>query len=472
MDGYSVHFLFLEKEIWTMPHFRINNLKLETIGLTEELFLERLRIIIPKEYYLSSEQIGNKKIYKTDFPIGKLFEHTLGFIYIQSKSSMLSALALNPISNEKVLDLCSAPGSKTTLLAEMMNNQGFILANEISLDRIKALLFNIDRLGIINTTICNYDGNRIYLNLINYFDKVLVDPPCTALGDLKFTSKKKMERNISRIDSLTKLQFQLLVSAAKMVKVNGEIIYSTCTTTLEENEYLIDKFLSKYPFEIIETKLHGIHSKNETGKQIRMDLFNSIRIDPTDDDEGFFIVKLKKLDDFDNERRDKTTISFNHRNELLTYDSIKIQSILQQISDAYGIEFEFWKNYLYLLRSGDLFMTSINDFDYNNIKFLRTGIKLASLDKKIGWRLSSNSIQIIGNKITKNIIYLQNKEQLKSYFMGQKTPVNEPDCDFVTVKYGDYFLGSGKVKSSVLLSYFPRSRRTLEIDFSLIQNLA
>ncbi|MCX8056550.1 MAG: hypothetical protein N3F03_02935 [Ignavibacteria bacterium] len=437
--------------------------------ISEEAFYRRIREIIPSEFSISHEEIGGVKIFKTDFQVGKLLEHTLGFIYIQSKSSMLSAIALQPERNDKILDLCSAPGSKTTLIAELINNKSFILANEISLDRVKALMFNIDRLGILNTTISNNDGIRISNSFKNYFDKILVDPPCTALGDTRFTPQKQIERNISRLENLTQIQYQLLVSAAKMVKVGGEIVYSTCTTTLEENEYLIEKFLSKYPFEIVEPEIPGLKFENLTGKNIREDLFHSVRINPTEDDEGFFIIKLKKKDDFDEEKKSNLHSNDFRADEIHSSNSHKVVDILNQISNNYGIEFDFWKDHLFLLRSGDIYFSSINEFDYSRIKFIRFGIKLATLDKKSGWRLTSNAVQILGRNIQKNILQLENKEQLKTYFLGQKTKINFPDCDFVTVKFGDYFLGSGKVRDNILLSYFPRSRRTIEIDFEFVK---
>ncbi|MGB9665043.1 MAG: hypothetical protein ACPL25_09010 [Ignavibacteria bacterium] len=451
-----------------MPYFRINNLKLKAFNIEEKDFIERLRKIIPDEFDLTVETIGKKNILKTNFQIGKLFEHSLGLLYVQSKSSMLSALALVPDENDKVLDLCSAPGSKTTLISELMNNTGFILANEISLDRAKALMFNTDRLGNLNITISNYDGVHLASNFVNYFDKVLVDPPCTALGDTRFTPQKQIERNLSRVENLTQIQYQLLIAAAKMLKVDGEIVYSTCTTTLEENELLINKFLMKYPFEVVEHNLKEFSNGNSTGKNIRDDLFKSIRIDPTEDEEGFFIITLKKKSDFiDDEKPQSETTKFEER--IFDSDSKEVKEILQQLSYNYGIDEDYWNNFLFVIRSGDIYFTSKSDFEYSQIKFLRIGIKLASLDKKTGWRLTSNAVQIIGNEIKKNILTLETKEQLKTYFMGQKTKLNFQDSNFVVVKYGDYFIGSGKVKDSILLSYFPRSRRTIEIDFSLIQ---
>lgn len=450
-----------------MPHFRINSLKLKSFGLSEEELKTSLKKKISDEYDIQSEIIAGKSIYKTNFQIGKTLEHTLGLIYIQSKSSMLSALALSPKENDKVLDLCSAPGSKTTLLAELMNNKGFILANEISFERIKALMFNIDRIGVLNTTISNYDGIRLANSIPNFFDKILVDPPCTALGDIKFTPQKQIERNLSRIENLTQIQYQLLVSAAKMLKTGGELVYSTCTTTLEENEYIIQKFLSKYPFEILPVELDGIKSHNETGKKIMNDLFNSIRIDSTDDDEGFFIIKLKKVNSFS---ENKSTMNSQINNTIIyKSESKQVRDILNELCEHYGIQRSLWENFNYILRSGDIFFFASKEFDYNKINFVRSGIKLASFDKKTGWRLSSNAIQILGKEITKDIVVLNSIEDLKSYFMGQKTKIGNSDSDFVVVKFQDYYLGGGKIKNSTLLSYFPRSRRTLEIDFRLLE---
>lgn len=443
-----------------MPYFRVNNLK-----ISDEELISRMMEVIPEDNTIVSERIGGKNIYKTNFLLGKYLEHTLGYIYIQSKSSMLSALALKPNENDYVLDLCSAPGSKTTLLAEMMNNRGIIIANEISLDRIKVLASNIDRLGITNTIISNYDGSYLSNFFYEYFDKILLDPPCTALGESRKTNPAIIQRNIKRLEDLTQIQFRLLVAAAKMLKVGGELVYSTCTTTFEENEYLIEKFLSRYPLEIVPHDLEG-YEGNFRGKEVLPDLFNSIRIDETEDDEGFFIVKMKKIKSIPHNQE---FVELEVQNRILDHDSKEIKPILSELSSNYGINKNFWENFLFLLRSNDLYFISKTNFDFHRLNFVRFGMKLASHDKKIGWRLSSSAVQIIKNAITQNILNLERKDQFVSYFFGHKTQVNFPDSNFVVVKYKNDFLGSGKVRDSILHSYFPKSRRTNEIDFSLIK---
>ncbi len=452
-----------------MPYFRVNPFKLP-VSWIEEKFIDKLAKILEDESIIKEQVIAGKKIYYAQYPLGKLLEHTLGIIYVQSRSSMLSALALSPTENDKVLDICSAPGSKTTLLAELMNNKGTLIANEISRDRTKALLSNLDRLGILNTSVINFDGVRIAKYFPEYFDKILVDPPCTALGDTYGLSKSQVQRNINRLNNLIQIQYQLLVASAKMLKIGGEIVYSTCTTTLEENEYLIDKFIKKFPFDVIEVNIEGINIRNEIGKSVNPLLFHSIRIDPSHVDEGFFIVKLKKKDFFEDksEKRIKTDLVGFNEFPVYNFESGKIKEILFEISDNYGIDNNFWMNFLYVKRNNDIYFVSKSDFDFFRCKVIRAGVKLASYDKKSGWRLSTDAVQILGGLITKNVLVLENKEQFHQYFLGYKTKIHFPDSDFVSVKFKDYFIGSGKVKNGELLSYFPRSKRSIEINFDLI----
>ena len=113
---------------------------------------------------------------------GKTLEHILGHYYVQSLSSMLPPIVLAPDKNDIVLDLCAAPGSKTTQLAELMHNDGTLIANEIQLSRLKALVHNIERMNIANVGVVHQKGELLSKAYGNYFDKILVDAPCSGLG--------------------------------------------------------------------------------------------------------------------------------------------------------------------------------------------------------------------------------------------------------------------------------------------------
>lgn len=454
-------------------HFRVNSLKIDDVVL-----LKRIRKQFGDKQdsvQLNAVSLFDRKMYQTNLKLGKSIEHSLGLIYLQSYSSMIPALALNPKEDEKVLDICSAPGSKTTLIAELMKNKGFILANEISIDRIKMLASNIDRLGITNTAISNINGGSLSKYYNNYFDKVLVDPPCSALGSHQESSKKRLapkgcicKRNLKRLDRLTEIQFRLLVAAAKVLKIGGELVYSTCTTTLEENEHLINKLVNKYPFEIIDTNLSNIFGENKIGKNISSELSKTLRLEQEAvESEGFFIAKLKKVDDIKDES--PTPINFNSKIQVRSSANINISDIVDSLSENYGINNSLWDEYMYYQNGDDLYFISKSDFDFTTVPLHRFGLKLASFDKKAGWRLSTNASQILTKHISKNIIELERKEDLISYFMGHKTKVHYGDSDFVIVKYDGLIFGSGKMKNGILFSYFPKGRRMNEVDFEFLK---
>ncbi|MBM4177004.1 MAG: RsmB/NOP family class I SAM-dependent RNA methyltransferase, partial [Ignavibacteria bacterium] len=365
--------------------FRVNSLKIKEVALLERIGrLSR----IENSVHVNTVSLLNKNIYRANLQLGKLMEHSLGLIYLQSYSSMIPAIVLNPNEHEKILDICSAPGSKTTLIAELMNNRGFVLANEISIERIKMLASNIDRLGITNTAISNFNGALLSKYFTNYFDKVIVDPPCSALGSHQESSKKRLERNIKRIDKLSEIQFRLLVAASKVLKLGGELVYSTCTTTRVENELLIHKFVNKYPFVIVDTKLSEHFGENLIGKKISSDLSKTLRLEPeVVDSEGFFIAKLKKVDEVKDENQ--SVINFNSKIQVLDSTDDFISNILESLNEKYGINESLWKQYLYYHKGDDLYFISHTDFDFNSIPIHRIGLKLASFDKKTGWRLST-----------------------------------------------------------------------------------
>ena len=200
---------------------------------------------LKRRYDIECDRISNYsnifKVKDKNNLLGKTLEHILGYYYIQSFSSFIPPLVLNPGEADIVLDLCAAPGSKTTELSEIMNNKGTIVANEIQLNRLKSLVHNIDRMNQMNAGVTHSKGEQLNTIYADYFDKILVDAPCSGLGIVQ----KKIEVNdwwtLERVRHLSELQLKLLVSAIKILKIGGEVVYSTCTLTVEENELIIDK---------------------------------------------------------------------------------------------------------------------------------------------------------------------------------------------------------------------------------------
>lgn len=224
---------------------------------------------------------------------GKTLYHAIGHYYIQEESAMLAALVLNPKKNSYMLDMCAAPGGKTTQLSALMENTGTIVANDKSIPRLKSLVANISRLGCLNVVVTWNDASKIVTK--ERFDYILLDAPCTAEGNLqnKITLMPKRVR-----ESLSRLQKSLLAKACELTKPKGTIVYCTCTFAPEENERVVSSIAQEFNLKVLPIKLTIPHEKGlesfgseHYGSEMR----NTVRIYPHHlNSGGAYIAKLKK----------------------------------------------------------------------------------------------------------------------------------------------------------------------------------
>ncbi|AEA38855.1 nucleolar protein (nucleomorph) [Cryptomonas paramecium] len=291
-----VEFL-LHSQINRPLSIRFNTLKKSPKDIFFVLVKKKIKIFFLKNLY---NLVGIVK--QTKMKICAIPEYLAGLYTIQSISSFFSVICMNIKKNEKILDLAAAPGSKTTLISQVMNNTGIVVANDINFLRIKSLIGNIHRLGVKNTVIINYNG--ILLNkYIKGFDKVLIDAPCTGTGILSHDNTIKISKIKSKIMTITRLQKKLLLSAIDMCNqksINGgTVLYSTCSILVEENECVIEYALNKKRVEILATHLgcgmpgYVNFDKNRFNKNMNKCVRFFPHIHNTD---GFFICKLKKLE--------------------------------------------------------------------------------------------------------------------------------------------------------------------------------
>ncbi|KHF27694.1 Ribosomal RNA small subunit methyltransferase F [Anoxybacillus sp. BCO1] len=236
--------------------------------------------------------------YYRDAQPGKHPYHAAGLYYIQEPSAMFVAEVLAPSPGERVLDLCAAPGGKTTQLAAMMNNEGFLLANEIHSKRVKALSENIERLGITNAVVTNETPEKLSETLEGFFDKILVDAPCSGEGMFRKDEEAIQFWSLDHVQKCAQTQKHILSCAYKMLNEGGTLVYSTCTFSPEENEQMIDWFLATYDdMELVPIeKEHGIqpgvtHWTNTHNEQIA----HTARLWPHHlRGEGHFVAKMRK----------------------------------------------------------------------------------------------------------------------------------------------------------------------------------
>lgn len=238
----------------------------------------------------SSKYISDSK-HKTDYEIKRLARE--GKVYIQDASSLIPVISLDPQSNDQVLDMCAAPGTKTTHIAQLMKNSGFLGACEINKKRAMRLRNNIKTYGIWNTKI--YAKNAI--DLQGSVDKILLDAPCSGEGIIGKMHKTMHIWSENRIKYLQKQQKNLIEKAFSLLNPNGTLVYSTCTFEPEENEEVIDYLLKNHSDAKMEQiKIPGLKFKQ--GLQLKdytNEVKKCIRIYPSlNGTNGFFVAKIRK----------------------------------------------------------------------------------------------------------------------------------------------------------------------------------
>ncbi|PIZ52231.1 tRNA methyltransferase [Candidatus Woesearchaeota archaeon CG_4_10_14_0_2_um_filter_33_13] len=227
--------------------------------------------------------------------VGNLLEHHLGKVYVQEAASMIPPLILNPKPGDLVLDMCAAPGSKTTQMGAMMQNQGLIVANDYKGLRLQSLGINLQRSGLTNVIVSLMHGKRFYGF---EFDKILVDAPCSGTGTIRKSLKTISIWNPKMITKLARQQKELAERAFENLKAGGEMVYSTCSVEPEENEGVVDYLLKKFDnIDIVPTKLLGLKTSPAilefNNQKYDSRVKHSLRIWPQDNDtEGFFIAKF------------------------------------------------------------------------------------------------------------------------------------------------------------------------------------
>jgi NOL1/NOP2/sun family putative RNA methylase len=230
--------------------------------------------------------------------VAKTLEHWLGWFYVQEASAATAVMALDPQPGEHILDLCAAPGGKTTQIAELMGNTGLIVANDVTPKRLRALLANLSRIGVVNTIVTQWDG-RNYPDLGIEFDKALIDAPCSAEGRARGNPDLKQGANINFIRSISGTQKGLLRRVLELVKPGGIVVYATCTFAPEENEAVIAYAIQKVPSELLPINLPVPHASGLTEWQ-RLEFGEAMRLCVRTyphhlDSGGLFLAKLRRL---------------------------------------------------------------------------------------------------------------------------------------------------------------------------------
>ncbi len=266
-------------------YIRVNTLKCDESKLLSRLERRGFRL-------RETEVRFCYEVVEEPYSVGATPEYLLGYYYVMDKSSCVPPLALKPEEGETVVDFAASPGGKTTMLAQLMNNTGRIIAIEGNRDRIQPLVDNIHRMGVLNTAVIHMNSAEFWKTGIKA-DRILLDAPCTGEGIIHKDPARKTSRGAEDIRFCSTLQRKMLESALRSLKPGGVLVYSTCSLTPEENELVIDEVLREHDVRLEEVE-YGEPAMTRVGDvELSPELEKAKRFYPhIHRCSGFFVAKL------------------------------------------------------------------------------------------------------------------------------------------------------------------------------------
>lgn len=360
--------------------------------------------------------------------LGSSLWHDAGLFYSQEPSAMKVAPLLDVQPGERVLDLCSAPGGKGTQLACAMQGDGVLVLNEPIFSRAKILSQNVERMGIKNAVVVCELPENLSKRFGGYFDKILVDAPCSGEGMFRKNAEEALrEWSEENVEACAVRQARILNESVKMLKSGGKLAYSTCTFSLEEDEWQVENFLNTHP---------------------EMRLITSEKLLPhTCKGEGHFVAVFEKSSTAERETsRIKTAIPNVRRDSEKAYREFEKQffktPFAKRIYETDGT--------LYELPDGV--------FEWKGLQVLRVGVRLG--DVKNGRFEPSHSLAMATRgEDCKNVVSLSETDaRVRGYLRGETIAVEIPN-GWCLVCVDGYPLGLGKAVNGTLKNHFPKALR-------------
>jgi len=378
--------------------------------------------------------------------LGKDFLHHTGFFYVQEAASMIPVEMMSEIKDDDyILDLAAAPGSKFTQISAKAKNTTLVVANEPSGSRIKGLASNIQRLGIRNSTILKHDPSLLAKFLANTFTKVSLDAPCSGDGMIR-RDKKTLDRwSFKKVKFQAGIQKRLIKEAFKLLKPGGELIYSTCTLTKEEDEEVISHLLENFDTAKLEKFRFPLNPVQEIDTlRLWPYMFNT---------EGFFVSKITKTDETKQEFY-KNTKDRNAKKRW-SYLPRKKEEILKNfLFENFGLELAVLESEVLIEKNDEVWIWPRKIFKLKRyFDPVFSGVCLGKWTSK-GFVPSHSLASYFGLEFTKNVINLAPKEA-KDFLYGKDLSINS-DNKFTLIKSDNYIIGFAKSFDNKLKNVLPR----------------
>lgn len=426
-DDFDEFLKFYENENY--KGLRVNTLKCSAEKLKTLVDFELVNTPFCKEgFYIPSDvtSLGNSPL------------HHCGAFYIQEPSATSAVEMLGVEKNDFVLDLCAAPGGKSTQIGAKLQGTGLLWSNEIVRNRANILLSNIERMGISNAVVSNCHPDILCNELQGKFDKVLVDAPCSGEGMFRKNSDAQNEWSVEHVKSCAQRQLMILNSAKNALKEGGVMVYSTCTFSQEENEDVITQFLSENPdFELEDA---GIDFGRKT-------LEYACRIFPMDGGEGHFAARLRKKGE--------------GYGSIIPYkNNQKIDDKVWDFYDSLFVDRPFGDN-LTLVGEKIIILPENYNRNIKNTGIIRAGIILGEIVKNRIEPHHSVFMAAQKNECRSAVDFDLTSDEIQKFLHGEEIAVPSEVKGYTAVCVNEITVGFGKASNGRLKNKYPKGLRIL-----------
>lgn len=399
---------------------KTTGLRVNTLKMTKDKLLSLNLCSLQEIPWTNEGFYYDESIYRP----GKNPLHEAGAYYLQEPSAMSVVPKLDVQEGEKILDMCAAPGGKSTYILSKLNNTGLLVSNEINPIRIKALGENLERFGAKNCIITNTDSRSLRKVFEGYFDKIVIDAPCSGQGMFRKDEVAISDWSYAKVLECQSIQREIIRDGYHMLKEGGILVYSTCTFAKEENEIIIEEFLEEYT----------------NAKLIEMERLWPHKIKG----EGHFVAKIEKLEE-----------------DRCSTKDLKIKKLDKEVKDYRDFEKKFLNIKLdnrFELRGENLYLLPDELPDIKKLKVLRYGLHLGML-KKNRFEPShalSHYLKIDDVKYIEN--FNINEKEVLDYLRGNTINTGQ-SRGWVLVCVEGVALGWGKESNGVLKNHYPKGLR-------------
>lgn len=434
---------------------RVQGLRVNPLKISREKFdeispfhLEKIPWAAEGYYYQPAERPGKHPY------------HEAGLYYIQEPSAMAVVELLDPKPGEKILDLCAAPGGKTTHIAGRMQGKGFLLSNEIHSARARILSQNVERLGIGNAVVSSEDSGNLSLRFPGFFDRIVVDAPCSGEGMFRKDEAARLEWTPGHVIACAERQEEILSNAAVMLKPGGTIVYSTCTFSPEENEQVIERFLFTHPdFSIADKGTRpGLYpGRRSWSKSGMAELEKTFRIWPDKSEgEGHYLAVLKRSEDGISEK-------MQTKPEYCSDKSV-IKEVEMFLKDLLVNPAPLLLRKEYILFGDQLYLIPPEMVDFKGMKIIRPGLHLGTVKKNRFEPSHGFALFLKKEDVNRFIDLPADGGEIIKYLKGEtlsgETSLSLGDKKgWVLVNTDGYSIGFAKLAGGILKNHYPKGLR-------------